>query len=60
MGALVFAVIQRTWLMAVWNFLRLNRARRLDAFCRAFDSLAGYHADRKLVAVVLCCRWFSR
>lgn len=53
MGALVFAVIQRTWLMAVWNFLRLNRARRLDAFLSRFlDSLAGYHADRKLVAVV--------
>lgn len=53
MGALVFAVIQRTWLMAVWNFLRLNRARRLDAFLSRFlDSLAGFHADRKLVAVV--------
>ena len=53
MGALVFAVIQRTWLTAVWNFLRLNRARRLDAFLSRFlDSLAGYHADRKLVAVV--------
>ena len=53
MGGLVFAVVQRTWLVAVWNLLRLNRARQWTAFLHRFlDSLAGYHANRKLIAVV--------
>ena len=53
MGGLVFAVVQRTWLVAVWQAFRLNRLHKLDAFLHRFlDSLAGYHADRKLIAVV--------
>ena len=53
MGAMVFAVVQRTWLVAVWRLLRLDRLHKLDAFLHRFlDSLAGYHADRRLVAVV--------
>lgn len=53
MGAMVFSLVQRTWLVAVWNFLRLNRLRKLDAFLHRFlDSIAGYHADRRLIAAV--------
>ena len=53
MGGMVFAVVQRTWLVAVWQAFRLNRLHKLDAFLHRFlDSLAGYHADRKLIAVV--------
>ena len=51
--AAVFAVVQRTWLVAVWRLFRLDRLHKLDAFLHRFlDSLAGYHADRRLVAVV--------
>jgi len=53
MGGLVFAVVQRTWLVAAWQAFRLNRLHKLDAFLHRFlDSLAGYHADRRLIAVV--------
>ncbi len=53
MGGMVFAVAQRTWLVAVWRAMRLDRMRKLDAFLHRFlDSLAGYHADRKLIGVV--------
>ena len=53
MAGLVFALVQRTWLVAVWRFLRLDRLPKFDAFLHRFlDSLAGYHADRRLVAVV--------
>lgn len=53
MGGMVFAVVQRTWLVAVWQAFRLNRLHKLDAFLHRFlDSLAGYHADRQLIAVV--------
>ena len=53
MGGMVFAVVQRTWLVAVWQAFRLNRLHKLDAFLHRFlDSLAGYHADRRLIAVV--------
>lgn len=53
MGAMVFAVVQRTALVAVWRFFRMDRMHKLDAFLHRFlDSLAGYHADRKLIAVV--------
>ena len=53
MGAMVFAVVQRTALVAVWRFFRMDRVHKLDAFLHRFlDSLAGYHADRKLIAWV--------
>lgn len=53
MGGMVFALVQRTWLVAVWQAFRLNRLRKLDAFLHRFlDSLAGYHADRRLIAWV--------
>ena len=53
MAAMVFALVQRTWLVAVWRFLRLDRLQKLDAFLHRFlDSLAGYGADRALLAKV--------
>lgn len=53
MGGMVFAVVQRTWLVAVWRACRLDRLHRLDTFLHRFlDSLAGYHADRRLIAWV--------
>ena len=53
MGVMAAALIQRRALVAVWNGLRLNRLRKLDAFLHRFlDSLAGYHADRGLIAWV--------
>ena len=53
MAAMVFALVQRTWLVAVWRFLRLDRLQKLDAFLHRFlDSLAGYHANRALLAKV--------
>ena len=46
-------MVQRTWLFAIWRFLRLDRLSKLDAFLHRFlDSLAGYHADRALLARV--------
>ena len=53
MAGLVFALVQRTWLVGAWRFLRLDRVEKLDAFLHRFlDSLAGYHADRALLARV--------
>ena len=53
MAAMVFALVQRTWLVAVWRFLRMDRLQKLDAFLHRFlDSLAGYGADRALLAKV--------
>ena len=53
MAAMVFALVQRTALVAVWRFLRLDRLSKLDVFLHRFlDSLAGYHADRALLANV--------
>ena len=53
MAGLVFALVQRTWLVAVWRFLRLDRLHKLDAFLHRFlDSLAGYHANRALLVRV--------
>ena len=53
MAGLVFAVVQRTWLVAIWQALRLHRLRKLDAFLHRFlDSLAGYRANGGLLARV--------
>ena len=53
MAGLVFALVQRTWLVAVWRFLRLDRLQKPDAFLHKFlDSLAGYHANRALLVRV--------
>ena len=53
MAGLVFALVQRTWLVAIWGFLRMDRLKKLDAFLHRFlDSLAGYHANRGLLAKV--------
>lgn len=53
MGGMVFALVQRRALVAVWGFLRMDRLKKLDAFLHRFlDSMAGYHADRKLIAWV--------
>ena len=53
MAGMVFALVQRRALVAVWRFLRMDRLKKLDAFLHRFlDSMAGYHADRKLIAVV--------
>ncbi|MGD9611713.1 MAG: lysylphosphatidylglycerol synthase transmembrane domain-containing protein [Kiritimatiellia bacterium] len=53
MAALVFALVQRTGLVAVWRLVRLDRLKALDAFLHRFlDSMAGYHADRRLLAKV--------
>ena len=50
---IVFALVQRRALVAVWGFLRMDRLKKLDAFLHRFlDSMAGYHADRKLIAWV--------
>lgn len=53
MAGLVFAVVQRTWLVAIWQALRLHRLRKLDIFLHRFlDSLAGYRANGGLLARV--------
>ena len=53
MGGMVFALVQRRALVAVWGFLQMDRLKKLDAFLHRFlDSMAGYHADRKLIAWV--------
>lgn len=53
MASLVFALVQRTWLVAVLRFLRVDRLKKLDAFLHRFlDSMAGYHANRRLLAKV--------
>ena len=59
MAAMVFALVQRTWLVAVLRFLRFDRFKKLDAFLHRFlDSLAGYHADRALLAKVFSISLF--
>ena len=53
MAGLVFALVQRTWLVAVLRFLRVDRLKKLDAFLHRFlDSMAGYHANGRLLAKV--------
>ena len=59
MAAMVFALVQRTWLVAVLRFLHFDRFKKLDAFLHRFlDSLAGYHADRALLAKVFSISLF--
>ena len=59
MATMVFALVQRTWLVAVLRFLRFDRFKKLDAFLHRFlDSLAGYHADRALLAKVFSISLF--
>ena len=59
MAAMVFALVQRTWLVAVLRFLRFDRLKKLDAFLHRFlDSMAGYHADRALLAKVFSISLF--
>ena len=59
MATMVFALVQRTWLVAVLRFLRFDRLKKLDAFLHRFlDSMAGYHADRPLLAKVFSISLF--
>ena len=59
MATMVFALVQRTWLVAVLRFLRFDRLKKLDAFLHRFlDSMAGYHADRALLAKVFSISLF--
>jgi glycosyltransferase 2 family protein len=59
MAGLVFALVQRTWLVAVWRFLRMDRLKKLDAFLHRFlDSMAGYHGNRVLLAKVFSISLF--
>ena len=59
MATMVFALIQRTWMVAVLHFLRFDRLKQLDAFLHRFlDSLAGYHANRALLAKVFSISLF--
>ncbi len=59
MAAMVFALVQRTWLVAVLRLLHFDRLKKLDAFLHRFlDSMAGYHADRALLAKVFSISLF--
>ncbi len=59
MATMVFALVQRTWLVAVLRFLHFDRLNKLDAFLHRFlDSLASYHANRALLAKVFSISLF--
>lgn len=59
MAGLVFALVQRTWLVAVLRFLRIDRLKKLDAFLHKFlDSMAGYHGNRRLLVQVFALSLF--
>ena len=59
MAAMVFALVQRTWLVAVLRLLHFDRLKKPDAFLHRFlDSMAGYHADRALLAKVFSISLF--
>ena len=59
MAGLVFALVQRTWLAAVLRAFRIDRLKKIDAFLHRFlDSMAGYHANRALLAKVFSISLF--
>lgn len=59
MAGLVFALVQRTWLVAVLHAFRIDRLKKIDEFLRRFlDSMAGYHANRLLLAKVFAISLF--